>query len=42
MITVSTTAIEAAKPTRLRSNALWNMSHDGTSVSPPGPPAVVL
>ena len=42
MMTVSTTAIAAANPTRLRSNALWNMSHDGTSVSPPGPPDVVL
>ena len=42
MITVSTTAIEAAKPTRLRSNALWNITHEGTSVSPPGPPDVVL
>jgi len=42
MMIVKTTAMEAAKPTRLRSKALWNISHYGTSVSPPRPPAVVL
>jgi hypothetical protein len=42
MMTVRTTAIDAANPTRLYENAFWNISHDGTAVSPPGPPAVVF
>ena len=42
MIAVRVVAIAAAMPTWWISNASWNISHDGTSVSPPGPPLVVL
>ena len=42
IVIASTTAMAAAYPTRLYRKALWYMYIDGTSVSPPGPPAVVL
>src|SRR4029078_12343012 len=38
----STVAIAAAQPTRLYRSAFWYMYIEGTSVDPPGPPAVVL